>query len=64
MKGPSKVLLKNTVYPKQAFLFGSNNSVKNTKQNDEAKVDYDYMKKNLQLKKKLAELQKENDFLK
>ena len=32
--------------------------------NDEAKADYDYMKENLQLKKQLAELQKENDFLK
>ena len=32
--------------------------------NDEAKADYDYMKEKLQLKKQLAELQKENDFLK
>ena len=32
--------------------------------NDEAKADYDYMKENLQLKRQLAELQKENDFLK
>lgn len=32
--------------------------------NDEAKADYDYMKETLQLKKQLAELQKENDFLK
>ena len=32
--------------------------------NEEAKADYDYMKKNPQLKKQLAELQKENDFLK
>ena len=32
--------------------------------NDEAKADYDYMKENLQLRKQLAELQKENDFLK
>ena len=32
--------------------------------NDEAKVDYDFMKENLKLKKQLAELQKENDFLK
>ena len=32
--------------------------------NDEAQADYDYMKENLQLKKQLAELQKENDFLK
>ena len=32
--------------------------------NKEAKADYDYMKENLQLKKQLAELQKENDFLK
>ena len=31
---------------------------------EEAKADYDYMKENLQLKKQLAELQKENDFLK
>ena len=31
--------------------------------NDEAQADYDYMKENLQLKKQLAELQKENDFL-
>ena len=30
--------------------------------NDEAKADYDYMKENLQLRKQLAELQKENDF--
>lgn len=32
--------------------------------NEEAKAEYDYMKENLQLKKRLAELQKENDFLK
>jgi len=32
--------------------------------NDEAQADYDYMKENVQLKKQLAELQKENDFLK
>ena len=32
--------------------------------NEEAKADYDCMKENLQLKKQLAELQKENDFLK
>ena len=32
--------------------------------NEEANAEYDYMKENLQLKKKLAELQKENDFLK
>ena len=38
--------------------------MKNAKTNDEAKADYDYMKENLQLKKQLAELQKENDFLK
>ena len=32
--------------------------------NKEAKADYDSMKENLKLKKRLAELQKENDFLK
>lgn len=32
--------------------------------NEEAQADYDYMKETLQLKKQLAELQKENDFLK
>lgn len=32
--------------------------------NDEAKAEYDYMRENLQLRKQLAELQKENDFLK
>ena len=32
--------------------------------NEEAKADYDCMKENLQLKKQLAELQKENGFLK
>ena len=32
--------------------------------NEEAQADYDYMKENLRLKKQLAELQKENDFLK
>lgn len=32
--------------------------------NEEAQADYDYMKVNLKLKKQLAELQKENDFLK
>jgi transposase len=32
--------------------------------NNEAKSEYDCMKENLQLKKQLAELQKENDFLK
>ena len=30
--------------------------------NEEANAEYDYMKENLQLKKQLAELQKENDF--
>jgi transposase len=33
-------------------------------ENKKAQADYDYMKENLQLKKQLAELQKENDFLK
>ena len=32
--------------------------------NEEAKADYDFMKENLKLKKQLAELQKEKDFLK
>ena len=32
--------------------------------NEEAKADYDYMKENLSLKKQLAELQQENNFLK
>lgn len=32
--------------------------------NEEAKADYDCMKENLKLKRQLAELQKENDFLK
>lgn len=32
--------------------------------NEKAKVDYDYMKENLKLKKQLTELQKENEFLK
>ena len=32
--------------------------------NEEAREDYDYMKENLRLRKELAELQKENDFLK
>lgn len=32
--------------------------------NKEAKADYDFMKENLKLKKQLAELRKENDFLK
>ena len=32
--------------------------------NEEAKADYDCMKENLQLKKQLAELQKENNFQK
>ena len=32
--------------------------------NEEAKVVYDFMKENLKLKKQLAELQNENDFLK
>ena len=32
--------------------------------NEEAKVDYDFMQENLKLKRQLAELQKENDFLK
>ena len=31
---------------------------------EEAKADYDFMKENLKLKRQLAELQKENDFLK
>ena len=33
-------------------------------ENEEAQVEYDYMKENCKLKKQLAELQKENDFLK
>ena len=37
---------------------------KECKINKEAKADYDSMKENLKLKKQLAELQKENDFLK
>ena len=32
--------------------------------NEEAKAEYNYMKENLQLRKQLAELQKENEFLK
>ncbi len=32
--------------------------------NEEAQEEYDYMKENLALRKKLAELEKENDFLK
>ena len=32
--------------------------------NEEAQADYDYMKEHLKLKKQLAELQKENEFLK
>lgn len=32
--------------------------------NEEAQADYDYMKENLRLRKEVAELQKENDFLK
>ena len=32
--------------------------------NEEAKADYDFMEENLKLKRQLAELQKENDFLK
>ena len=32
--------------------------------NEQAKEDYNYMKENLKLKKQLAELQKENNFLK
>ena len=31
---------------------------------EEAQADYDFMKENLKLKRQLAELQKENDFLK
>ena len=37
---------------------------KECQNNEEAKADYDYMKENLNLKKQLAELLKENDFLK
>ena len=32
--------------------------------NEEVQADYDFMKENLKLKRQLAELQKENDFLK
>lgn len=32
--------------------------------NEEAQADYDYMKENIRLRKELAELQKEKDFLK
>ena len=41
-----------------------NQFCKECQTNEETKADYDYMKENLQLKKQLAELQKENDFLK
>ena len=37
---------------------------KECQNSEEAKADYDYMKETLKLKKQLAELQKENDFLK
>ena len=37
---------------------------KECQNNEEAKANYDYIKENLNLKKQLAELQKENDFLK
>jgi orfA len=36
---------------------------KECRNNEEAKADYDYMKENLNLKKQLAVLQKENDLL-
>ena len=61
---PSKVLLKNTVYPKQAFLIWTKQFREECQINEEAKADYDFMKENIKLKKQLAELQKENDFLK
>ena len=32
--------------------------------NEESKAEYDHMRENLQLKKQLVELKKENDFLK
>ena len=32
--------------------------------NEEPQADYDFMKENLKLKRQLAELQNENDFLK
>ena len=32
--------------------------------NEDPQADYDFMKENLKLKRQLAELQKENDFLK
>ena len=38
--------------------------MKNARTNEEAQADYDFMKENLKLKRQLAELQKENDFLK
>ena len=37
---------------------------KECQNSEETKADYDYMKETLKLKKQLAELQKENDFLK
>ena len=37
---------------------------KECQNSEEAKADYDYMKETLKLKKQLAVLQKENDFLK
>lgn len=37
---------------------------KECQKNEEAKADYDFMKENLNLKKQLAKLQKENEFLK
>ncbi len=61
---PSKVLLKNMEYLKQAYLFVQNNFVKNAKQTKKSKAEYDHMRGNLQLKKQLVELKKENGFLK
>ena len=48
-----------------ASISNSTSQFRNESQtNEEAQADNDYMKENLKLKKQLAELQKENDFLK
>ncbi len=60
----SKDLPKNTGVSKASISIWVKQFREECQTNEEAKVDYDYMKENLQLRKQLTELQKENEFLK
>lgn len=64
LKGSIKGLAKEYGVSKASISNWTKQFREECQTNDEAQADYDYMKENQQLKKQLAELQKENDFLK